>query len=43
MPTAYETALADRYDAGLVDDPDDTAEAREGAAQRRAHALLDES
>jgi hypothetical protein len=40
--TAYETALADRWDAGLSDDPDDAAEAREGAAQRRARALMDE-
>jgi hypothetical protein len=40
--TAYETAMADRYDAGLDDDPDDALEARELAAHRRARALMDE-
>lgn len=42
MTAAYETALADRYDAGLSDDPDELAEAREGSAQRHARALMDE-
>jgi hypothetical protein len=39
--SGYDSTLADRWDSGLAEDPDEAADAREMSAQRRAQALVD--